>query len=315
MAEPAASRLPNLVIVGVSKADTSSLFSYLGQHPEVCASDVKEVRYLTPLRRGEELAPIDEYAAHFAACTDQLYAMEATPGYFYGGHSVASALNRISPAARALVSLREPGDRCWSWFQFVKSRTRIPKEMTFTAYLDRCEELHGLGSDGTKENQPFWGLGGGCYATYLEAWVAEFGDRFRIVFFDDMVRDTRGSITEICAWLALDTGVVDDFEFAVTNKTEQYRRRWAQKVAVTVNRHGERFFHRHQTAKRALRRAYYAANKAPAAPRMSHSERARVAAFYRPHNARLSEQLAGLGLTVPESWSRPAGSRGHRYQR
>jgi hypothetical protein len=303
MAPPGTPRLPNLVVVGVSKAGTSSLFNYLSQHPDICASDVKEVRYLTPLRRGEALAPIDEYAAHFSACADQTYAMEATPGYFYGSETLASALNRISPSARTLVSLREPSDRCWSWFQFVKSRIRIPKDLNFTAYLDRCEELHALGSDGTRQNQAFWGLGGGCYATFLEAWVAEFGDRLRIVFFDDVVGDTRGCIKEICDWLALDTRVVDDFQFAVTNKTELYRHRWAQRAAVIVNRQGERFFHRHPTAKRVLRSAYYSANKAPASPKMSDSERARLAAFYRPHNARLSEQLAGLGLALPESWS------------
>ena len=57
--ELATGRRPNLVIAWVSKAGTTSMFHYLGQHPDVGTSDVKEVRYFTPLRYGEELEPID----------------------------------------------------------------------------------------------------------------------------------------------------------------------------------------------------------------------------------------------------------------
>ena len=49
MTEP---RLPNLVIAGVPKAGTTSLFNYLAQHPDICPSDVKETRYFEPLRYG-----------------------------------------------------------------------------------------------------------------------------------------------------------------------------------------------------------------------------------------------------------------------
>ena len=48
-------RLPNLVVIGVSKAGTTSLFEYLGRHRDVGLSDLKELRYFTPLRYGEPL--------------------------------------------------------------------------------------------------------------------------------------------------------------------------------------------------------------------------------------------------------------------
>lgn len=299
----ARSRLPNLVIAGVSKAGTTSLFHYLGQHPDVGTSDVKEVRYFSPLRYGKPLDPIDTYAAHFRHCTTERYAMEATPGYFYGGSPLARGLRGACPSARVLVSLRAPEDRCWSWFRFVKSRTRIPKEMMFGDYLDRCEELHRLGTDGDIDNQVFWGLGGGCYAQWMDAWTEEFRERLRIIFFDDVVGGPRPLIEGICEWLDLDRTVVDTFTFAVDNKTELYRNRGIQKAAVALNRRGERFFHRHQQIKRSLRAGYYLANKAPSDQTMSQTERARLAHFYRPHNARLSDQLAALGLAVPANWS------------
>ena len=84
-----------------------------------------------------------------------------------------------------------------------------------------------------------------------------------------------------------------------------YHQRKPQKVQRAHRKPygGERFFHRHPTAKRLLRRAYYSANKAPPHPTMSRRERDRLTAFYRPHTARLSEQLNGLGLALPPAWT------------
>lgn len=292
------------MIAGVSKAGTTSLFHYLGQHPDIGTADLKELRYFTPLRYGLPLEPLDGYTAHFAGCVDRRYALEATPGYFYGGAALAQGLTETCPDVRVVVSLRSPVDRCWSWFGFVKSRLRIPREMGFDEYVDRCRRLHELGVDDTVENQPYWGLGGGCYARWWDAWHDALGDRLKVVLFEDLVADPEAVVESLCRWLGLDTAPVAGFEFAVDNRTEQYRHENLQKVAVGVNRRAEAFFHQHQGVKRVLRRAYYAANRAPS-ERMSPTARARLQEFYRPHNLRLAGQLAGVGVTLPEPWGRP----------
>jgi len=295
-------RVPNLVVVGVSKAGTTSLFEYLGRHPEVGLSDVKELRYFTPLRYGEPLAPTSTYAQHFAQCLDTRYAVEATPGYFYGGRAIAQAMRETSPSMRVVLSLREPGDRCWSWFRFVKSRIRIPRELTFEEYLDRCEQLHAQEVDGSIENQPYWGLGGGCYAQWLDAWFDEFGRDLHVVFFDDLVHDPRVVMERLFEWLGLDPGPAELAGLEAKNKTEQYRNRAAQRIAVSVNRRGERFFRQHPRLKRRLRSGYYALNRAEPGDSMTATARERLDEFYRPHDARLSAQLARLGLDVPARW-------------
>lgn len=301
---PAAPRLPNLVVVGVSRGGTTSLYKYLGRHRDIGTSDVKELRYFTPLRHGEPLAPLGTYAAHFSHCY-QRYALEATPGYFYGGRLLARTLRETCPDVRTVVTLRAPSDRCWSWYKFVKSRTRIPQEMTFDAYLDRCEELHHRGVDGTLENQAFWGLGGGCYARWLDDWVDEMSDRLRVVFFDDVEADPQGTVAGLCTWLGLHADEVVDSGFAVNNKAEQYKHRRLQRAALAINRRGERFFHQHETTKRLLRSAYHSINRAPAEPVMSESARVRLDDFYRPYNARLAEQLWKLDLALPSGWRAP----------
>lgn len=297
-------RLPNLVIAGVSKAGTTSLFRYLGQHPDIGTSDLKELRYFTPLRYGGTPDPVSSYAAHFKGTEDCAYALEATPGYFYGGRPLARGLAETCPGVRVVISLRSPVDRCWSWYGFVKSRLRIPKDMTFEQYLDRCEELNRAGIDGEVEHQPYWGLGAGCYARWLEAWVDQFGDRLRLVFFDDLARDPAAVVTALCAWLGVDTGPTRYFDYPVDNKTQLYRNKQLQAVAVSVNRRTERLFHDHQGIKRVLRRGYYAINKAPSGTQMASGTRSRLLEYYRPHNARLAQQVGVMGLDLPPSWSR-----------
>src|SRR4051795_9628055 len=177
-------QLPNLLIAGVSKAGTTSLFRYLAQHPDVCASDVKELRYFSALRYGEPLAPTGDYARHFASCRGERYRMEATPGYYAGGRLVAEAVESLLPETRVVVSFRDPVQRCWSWYRFVRSTARIPKEMSFARYLDRCEELHRDGTDERREHQLFLGLGGGFYDTWFTLWREILGERFRVEFFE-----------------------------------------------------------------------------------------------------------------------------------
>ena len=230
--------------------------------------------------------------------------MEATPGYLYGGQPLASSIRRVSPQAHAVVSLRSPSERCWSWFRFQQSRARLPVSMQFEEYLDRCEQLHRRGVDGEVEHRAFWGLGGGCYDLYLPDWVAEFGDMFKIVFFENLTRGPAATVAELCHWLDIDQHAVRSFDFAVENRTEQYRRKWLQRAAIVANRRSERLANQFPGLKRTLRSAYYGVNGARTAPvEISPAAREHMTAFYRPHNERLEQQLASLGLELPAGWT------------
>lgn len=293
--------LPNLVIAGVGKAGTTSLFRYLAQHPEVCPSSVKEAYYFTALHFGEPLGPLQGYAALFAHCAGERYRMEATPAYFPGGKLVATAIDDVLPDTRVIVSFRDPIGRCWSWYRFVKSIAQIPKSMTFPAYLDRCEELHRKGIDHLRAHQPFRGLLVGCYDRWLADWLV-FGERLRIVFFEDLVESPEAVTEGLCRWLGLDATVSAGFAYHVENRTVQYRNRRLQRMALSVNRTGERFFGRHPELKRSLRSAYYRANGDSGPERLDDASRARLAAFYAPHNERLAAALPAAGCDQLPAW-------------
>lgn len=300
-------RLPNLIIAGVPKGGTTSLFRYLAQHPDICASRNKELRYFDAVRYGEPVPPLSSYARHFTHWTGERYRMEGTPGYFSGGAPVATATNASLEDARILVSLRDPVERCWSWYRFVRGRARIPKEMMFADYLDVCEELRERGVDGLRENQAFVGLRGGCYDEWFDTWRSLFGERLHVAFFDDLVVDSLGVVQEVLRWLDLDERPAANFRFEAENRSVQYRNRPLLKAALVLNRRGESFFERHAELKRVLRSAYYLVNREPAADRLDDGQRERLAAFYAPHDERLAASLRASGLNRLPAWL-PDGS-------
>src|SRR3954466_13605025 len=86
-------RLPNALIIGVSKAGTTSLFDYLTQHPEVAGSKPKETLFFSDLVYSDfTLPPIRNYRRFFRHTGAARIVMEASPNYWYGGRRLLSAL-------------------------------------------------------------------------------------------------------------------------------------------------------------------------------------------------------------------------------
>ena len=133
--------LPNLLIIGVPKAGTTSIFSYLNLHPQVFGSNPKEPGYFHPLRWGEELADIAKYEQAFLGYSNQKYAMEATPGYFYGGKKLSNEMKKLLPDSKVIVVLRDPVQRLFSFYKYKLSLGHIPSNLSFESYLDKCKSM------------------------------------------------------------------------------------------------------------------------------------------------------------------------------
>jgi sulfotransferase family protein len=86
---------PNLFIVGAPRCGTTSLWSYLKDHPDIFMSAEKELYFFdSDLWAREAWAPtLEQYLANFSAATDERIIGEATPSY--------------------LRSKRAPGLGCW----------------------------------------------------------------------------------------------------------------------------------------------------------------------------------------------------------
>jgi Sulfotransferase family len=301
-------RLPNLIIAGVGKAGTTSLFSYLAQHPEICASRIKEANYFTPLRHGEELEPLEAYAAHFSHCGRERYLMESTPVYFYGGRRLITTLKSTLPDARVIVTLRDPTPRLWSYFRFMKTRLKLEREESLDEYLEVALQLRERGADRRREHNAYWAFSSGFYGDYIPDWFEAFGSAFRVVFFEDLVEDPRSVVKGLCDWLGIDPEPTERFDYSPENQTVLYRSRTFQRMALAVNSRAEGLLRAHPAVKAPLRRLYYFFNRDhDDRAGLGHDARQRLDAIYAASNEKLAAQLAAEGYTELPSWLQATG--------
>lgn len=192
--------VPDFVVIGCQRGGTSSLYRYLGLHPDISPSLRKETEYFTAkFPEGESW-----YRAHFplalrhrlaAAFGKRRLTFEATPDYLVDPRAAARC-HALLPGARIVVLLREPGERALSQFHH---NIRLGFE---TETFDRAIQLEEarISSDLVEmvENpstsatafRRFSYLTRGDYAEQLQRWFALYPrDRFLVLESEEFFSD------------------------------------------------------------------------------------------------------------------------------
>jgi hypothetical protein len=285
--------LPNAIIAGVNKAGTTAVFHALARQDNVAVSDVKETHFFDPLQYGEPLPDIGRYQELFPAQTDAAAIVEGTPSYFYGGERLAEGIDAAVPGARVLVILREPGARAYSLWRFARSRLRVPDDLSFRGYLERCEDMGD--EPQTKRELSGWrGLSGGMYSRYLPAWRNTFGSRLLVAFHDDIKADFEGAMERICAHFGVER-IPDGQPIVEHNVTTDVSSSALQRLALAINNAGEGLWRRAPAVKAALRDTYYRINaKKVQQQGMSADDRRWLDAHFQDEIARLRDMTSDM---------------------
>lgn len=140
-------RLPDFLVIGAARCGTTALSRWLDDHDDVWIARQKELRFFdveTNWARG-----LDWYRDQFADAPPDALVGEASPGYLY----VPEAAPRIAetvPDARLVAILRDPIERAWSHYWFLRASDgdhRTPLEAVrsddrrWVGYLDRGDYL------------------------------------------------------------------------------------------------------------------------------------------------------------------------------
>jgi hypothetical protein len=233
---------PNLVIAGAPKCGTSSLFSWLADHPQVCGSSVKEPFFLmdegNPMLRtacNVHDHGLDAYSSFFRGCAGERVAVEATTHYLYQ-KTALETLATLPSNPRILFLLRKPSDRIYSSFAYSKERGNVRRDVGFADFLRLAEDNPGETAQG-------WATGASAYvlprdlqysrySDYLGEWRRKFGDeRMKILLFEDLRADPKAVLQNLCGWLGIDPAFYDDYAFAGRNPTISVRSPAIQRLA------------------------------------------------------------------------------------
>ncbi len=215
-----------LIVGGTTKAATTSLFTYLADHPAICAATYKETRFFLSIdyplpSKYRYKGDVEAYNLLFSDTDETQFRMESTPDYLY----CEDARERIAtslPYAKLVFSLREPISRLISWYRFARQIGKLPQILDFDAYVELL--FTALNNDKKAEEQHLQTLQQGCYTIYLKHYFDRFGpERIHILFYEKLAAQPSDTMTELCHFVGIDAGFYSDYGFKVTNRTQQMR--------------------------------------------------------------------------------------------
>ncbi len=185
--------LPDFLIIGAAKSGTTSLFSYLSEHPLVCPPVTKEIRYFA---YHSDRSP-NWYRAHFPLRHDiartgrarggTAITGDGTPAYLSHPQAAARA-SALVPDARLVAVLRNPVDRAISAYHFARKYHREERsiEEAFAENFRWCEldvpnKVHDQFPEGPFPRHNY--VLRGHYAEGLEGWL-RFYDREQLLVIE-----------------------------------------------------------------------------------------------------------------------------------
>jgi hypothetical protein len=105
-AESGAGALPNTIVIGAQKCGTSTLHYYMGFHPEVSASNPKELNFFIESSNWDK--GVDWYRSHFDA--GKTVRLESSPNYTTWPHheGIPERMAALVPDAKLIFIVRDP---------------------------------------------------------------------------------------------------------------------------------------------------------------------------------------------------------------
>lgn len=191
--------LPNFLIIGAQRSGTTSLARYLETHPEVFMASEKEVHFFDRHRS----EGINWYRKQFSSASLPAIG-EATPEYMYET-GIPTEMAKVVPRARLIATLRNPVDRAYSEYWFVRGRGY--ESLSFADAV--AAEPDRLAQGASHERGRYAYLDRGRYFTQLTRVLAHYPrSQLRLVLFEEFRADPVGACRSICRFLEVDDGFV-----------------------------------------------------------------------------------------------------------
>ena len=288
----------NVFLVGAQKSATTSFYSWLAQHPEICAPmSMKDFPFFARQSNFEKGLDLIRPAYREAGCEAEKIRMQGCVQYMF----YEEAMNRIAefaPGAKILAILRDPVERALSAYRYF-SKMKL-EEYSFAEALALEEER--LASPDFRIVSELTYLSHGRYGKQLSHIYERFPkDQVLVILYSEVKNHPERAVHRAFRFLGVDPGFKPEFD--VRNQTGSVRSQWIQKVAFGKNplrqklvRFLDPIFPIHQRNKWRLRfKEWNTRAKSPEKPIFSDEERRKLLAYYKEDIA-LLEQLTGYDL-------------------
>lgn len=296
---------PDFFIVGAANSGTTSLYTWLKQHPEVFLPALKEPHYFSQIQPSYEQRYMRTYVTQekaylklFRKAAAYRAAGEASPSYLFD----ADAPHRIRgavPHARIIVLLRDPVERAQSHYLM-----DVREGVQDRSFYEAIEEDWNRGRKGWGISHLYLELG--LYADQVQRYLSTFGsDRVLILMFEELKKASqngKSALAKVLRFLDVDGTCLDRIDTSSAENSYGIPRwSWARRIAGSnrVRRVGQILvppsLGSNQTVKRLLFQRFFVKS----APRPQIDPRARdlLCSIFDPD---IRDLEACLGRSLPD---------------
>jgi len=203
-------RLPDFIIIGAQKGGTSSMFSYLEQHPQLKLSIKKEIHFFDC----NYLNSLNWYRSHFPLkwIHSNKKTGEASPYYLF--HPLAAQrVFQHCPEVKIIVLLRNPVDRAYSHYMMQSKRKVDPLPTFEEAIAAEKDRLNGelekiISNPGyvSYNHQRLSYLSRGMYYQQLTEWFKYFPiDQFLIIKSESFFENPQDELLKVYKFLDINS--------------------------------------------------------------------------------------------------------------
>lgn len=132
---------PNLFIVGAPKCGTTSVYAWLGAHPEVFTCTPKEPNYFGADLRRQYARSLADYEALFENVGVATVVAEASTHYLYSTRAIPEAL-AYNPTAKFIACIRNPVDLVLSFHSHLYNIGVETEADVWQAWCDQAARRH-----------------------------------------------------------------------------------------------------------------------------------------------------------------------------
>jgi hypothetical protein len=202
-------RLPNFLIVGAPKCGTTSIASYIAQHPDVYLSPIKEPKFFSaqfvpfPLRGPGDsfvenftVKTFEEYQRLFHKIRDEKAIGEASVDYLYFHRKVIPLIQNYLGDVKIIIVPRNPVKRAFSAYKNLLRDSR--ETLPFEEALQKEEERR------RKGYEYLWSyLDSGFYYAQVKAYMENFS-RIKVLILEHFDRRSLEPARRIFKFLEVD---------------------------------------------------------------------------------------------------------------
>jgi len=205
---------PTFIIIGAMKSATTSLYTYLKQHPDLFMTHIKEPMFFNNLnkhkdfvvkgRKSKKITTLKEYYSLFNDVKKETAIGEASPSYLYN-KQCAVLIKKHLPKTKIIAIIRQPVERAYSNYLHTKRSDREP--------INNFEDALNSEEKRIKNNwSPLYHYKAqGFYYKQLKRYYNLFPkEQIKIILFKDLITNPEKVTKEVFKFLRIDDTFVAD---------------------------------------------------------------------------------------------------------